>query len=68
MWQSYFTSYWSAAVYGTVARMQVSPDRIRRVTVEGAPEGSVQAALKADPLTQAYRNGGMLLRDDVTVS
>ncbi len=38
---------------------------VRRVIAEGAPEGAVRAALRADPVTRAYREGGVLLADDV---
>ena len=44
---------------------------VRRVIVPGSPRTTplevVQAALQRDPITIAYRNGGLLLHDEVVV-
>jgi hypothetical protein len=44
---------------------------LRRVTVPGTPRTTpieaVQAALQSDPISMAYRNGGVLLHEEVVV-
>lgn len=55
------------AAAGVVGRR----DAFRRVIVPGTPRTTpieiVQAALQSDPITVAYRNGGVLLHDEVLV-
>ncbi len=44
---------------------------LRRLIVPGTPRTTpievIQAALQRDPITLAYRNGGVLLQDEVVV-
>ena len=55
------------AAAGVVARRRI----LRRVNVPGTPRTipleTVQAALRRDPISLAYRSGGVLLQEDVVV-
>jgi len=57
----------SNAAEGIVAHRKV----LRRIAVPGSPSTLpieiIQAALQRDPISLAYRNGGILLRDEVVV-
>ena len=57
----------SNAAEGVVSRRRV----LRRITVPGTPStipiDAVQAALQRDPISLAYRNGGVLLHEEVVV-
>ncbi len=58
---------------GSAARGEVRHRAIsRRIDVPGSPESAplevVRAALRADPITAAYRHGGVLLEDEVVVA
>jgi hypothetical protein len=55
------------AAEGVVGRRRA----LRRVTIPGTPRTTpieaVQAALQSDPISMAYRNGGVLLHEEVVV-
>ncbi len=57
---------------GNAAKGVVNPRRVlRRISVPGTPRSTpletIQAALRRDPISTAYRSGGVLLHEEVVV-